>query len=145
MSVGEIICSSLTFIFNYNRDRIPLLIQWLLTYKEKYSKILAAINLSTHLAWTVKICRFHGNQAWQRYHLGTEIVSELQVDNSRGTKMNINIDLTMTHLPCNYFSIDAMGNGSEVLGSDNLLTGIKKYLTCIFTHTKAQLSSKPLW
>ena len=38
-----------------------------------------------------------------------EVISELQVDNSRGTKMFINIDLTMSHLPCNYFSVDAMG------------------------------------
>ena len=42
------------------------------------------------------------------YYMTTEIISELQVDNSRGRKMVINLDVTMTHLPCNYFSIDAM-------------------------------------
>ena len=47
----------------------------------------------------------------KRYQLGTEVVSELQVDNSRGTKMLINIDFTMSNLPCNYFSVDAMGTG----------------------------------
>ena len=45
----------------------------------------------------------------------TEIISELQVDNSRGTKMLINIDFTMSNLPCNYFSVDAMGTGYFIL------------------------------
>ena len=42
------------------------------------------------------------------YYMATEVISELQVDNSWGRKMVINLDVTMTHLPSNYFSIDAM-------------------------------------
>merc|ERR1712113_402611 len=51
----------------------------------------------------------------------TEIISELQVDNSRGTKMLINIDFTMSNLPCNYFSVDAMGTGNRTSLSRKLL------------------------
>jgi len=50
-----------------------------------------------------------------RYYMTTEIVSELQVDNSRGKKMIINLDITMGHMPCNYFSIDAMETDLEKL------------------------------
>ena len=39
------------------------------------------------------------------------MISELQVDNSRGRKMIINLDIEMSQLPCNYFSIDAMETG----------------------------------
>lgn len=46
-----------------------------------------------------------------KYYLTTDILSELQVDNSRGRKMVINLDIEMSHLPCNYFSIDAMETG----------------------------------
>jgi hypothetical protein len=35
-------------------------------------------------------------------------VSELRVDNTRGGKLVLNLDLTVAGLPCNYFSIDAM-------------------------------------
>lgn len=42
------------------------------------------------------------------FFLATEIVSELQVDNTRGRKLLINLDVELKGLPCNYFSIDAM-------------------------------------
>jgi len=42
------------------------------------------------------------------YYLTTEVVSELRVDNTRGGKLVMNLDLTVAGLPCNYFSIDAM-------------------------------------
>lgn len=56
-----------------------------------------------------------------RYHLETEIISELQVDNSRGTKMLINIDFTMSNLPCNYFSVDAMDVSGETADAEHQL------------------------
>jgi len=37
-----------------------------------------------------------------------KVVSELRVDNTRGGKLVMNLDLTVAGLPCNYFSIDAM-------------------------------------
>lgn len=37
-----------------------------------------------------------------------KVVSELRVDNTRGGKLVLNLDLTVAGLPCNYFSIDAM-------------------------------------
>ena len=48
-----------------------------------------------------------------KFYMNTEIISELQVDNSRGRKMAINIDITMNKMPCNYFSIDAMETDSH--------------------------------
>jgi len=56
-----------------------------------------------------------------RYHMEVEVISELQVDNSRGTKMFINIDLTMSHLPCNYFSVDAMDVSGEYADAEHQL------------------------
>lgn len=55
-----------------------------------------------------------------RYYLTTEIISELQVDNSRGKKMVINLDISMSQMPCNYFSIDAMETDSEPILSLSL-------------------------
>ena len=72
-------------------------------YNKSYKRFMCVylwFNLYVHYSW-MRI----------RYHLETEIISELQVDNSRGTKMLINIDFTMSNLPCNYFSVDAMGTG----------------------------------
>ena len=45
---------------------------------------------------------------YSKFELEKQVVSELRVDNTRGGKLVVNLDLTVAGLPCNYFSIDAM-------------------------------------
>lgn len=60
-----------------------------------------------------------------RYYLTTEIISELQVDNSRGKKMVINLDISMSQMPCNYFSIDAMDVSGERADAEHQLYKVR--------------------
>ncbi|XP_076456830.1 endoplasmic reticulum-Golgi intermediate compartment protein 3-like [Babylonia areolata] len=46
-------------------------------------------------------------------YLSQETQQELFVDTSRGQKLRINIDITFSHLPCGYLSIDAMDVSGE--------------------------------